>query len=74
MRIPCKPKVKKPMFSMFKSDPTKKLKKLYEAKLKSAMEAQRGGDIRSYSMLSAEADVLYKDLLAAEEAGQKTAS
>lgn len=71
MRIPCKPTVKKPMFSMFKSDPTKKLKKLYEAKLEAAMLAQRGGDIRSYSMLSAEADVLYKEFLAAEEAAQK---
>ncbi|ATX77079.1 MAG: DUF6435 family protein [Reinekea forsetii] len=55
------------MFSMFKSDPTKKLKKQYEAKLQEAMEAQRGGDIRSYSMLSEEADGLYKQFLAAEQ-------
>jgi hypothetical protein len=31
------------------------------------MEAQRGGDIRSYSMLSEEADGLYKQFLAAEQ-------
>ncbi|WP_320824721.1 DUF6435 family protein [Reinekea sp.] len=59
------------MFSMFKSDPTKKLKKLYESKLEAAMLAQRTGDIRSYSMLSAEADILYKELLAVEGAAQK---
>ena len=44
------------MFSLFKRDPVKKLNKLYESKLEQAMWAQRNGDIRSYSMLTAEAE------------------
>ncbi|MBU2895034.1 Lacal_2735 family protein [Colwellia sp. D2M02] len=46
------------MFSIFKRDPIKKLNKLYEAKLEQAMYAQRNGDIRSYSMITAEAEVI----------------
>ncbi|XQW86230.1 DUF6435 family protein [Thalassotalea piscium] len=44
------------MFSFFKKDPAKKLDKLYEAKLEQAMHAQRNGDIKSYAMLTAEAE------------------
>jgi hypothetical protein len=44
------------MFSIFKRDPIKKLNKLYEAKLEEAMHAQRNGDIKSYSMITAEAE------------------
>ncbi|MFT7006332.1 MAG: hypothetical protein ACJAXJ_000840 [Colwellia sp.] len=44
------------MFSIFKKDPIKKLNKLYEAKLEEAMHAQRNGDIKSYSMITAEAE------------------
>ncbi|MCL1140300.1 DUF6435 family protein [Shewanella pneumatophori] len=43
------------MFSIFKRDPAKKLKKQYFAKLEQAMLAQRKGDIRTYSLLTAEA-------------------
>ena len=46
------------MFNLFKSDPTKKLKKLYAIKLEEAMHAQRNGDIRTYAKLSFEADAL----------------
>jgi len=44
------------MFSIFKKDPIKKLDKLYESKLEEAMHAQRKGDIKSYAMLTAEAE------------------
>jgi len=44
------------MFSFFKKNPVKKLNTLYEAKLKEAMYAQRNGDIKSYSMITAEAE------------------
>ena len=44
------------MFSIFKKDPIKKLDKLYENKLEEAMQAQRKGDIKSYSKITAEAE------------------
>lgn len=44
------------MFSFLKKDPASKLKKEYAALLERALEAQRRGDIRSYSELSSEAD------------------
>lgn len=50
------------MFGLFSTDPTKKLRKQYNAKLEAAMQAQRNGDIRTYSMLSQEADTLWKQL------------
>lgn len=55
------------MFSIFKSDPTKKLKKQYAAKLEQAMLAQRNGDIRSYSMLTAEAEEVREQLQQVEK-------
>ena len=56
------------MFSFFKSDPVKKLEKQHSALLEKAMHAQRNGDIRSYSMITQEADDLSKkiDALKAE--------
>ncbi len=54
------------MFSLFKSDPTKKLKKEYATKLEQAMLAQRNGDIKSYSFLSEEAEAIYKQITALE--------
>jgi len=54
------------MFGFFKNSAArqaKKLQKEYESKLGEAMQAQRSGDIRSYSMLSEEADKLYKQLI-----------
>ena len=50
------------MFSIFKRDPAKKLKKRYFAKLEQAMLAQRNGDIKTYSELSAEADEIDKQI------------
>jgi len=50
------------MFGLFKSDPVKKLRKQYSAKLEEAMLAQRNGDIRSYATLSEEAQALWAQL------------
>ncbi|WP_145991624.1 MULTISPECIES: DUF6435 family protein [unclassified Shewanella] len=50
------------MFSIFKSNPTKKLNKLLSIKLEQAMHAQRNGDIKSYSQLSYEADQIDKQI------------
>ena len=52
------------MFSIFKKDPLKKLNKKYEAKLEQAMHAQRNGDIKGYSMITAEAEELANEIQA----------
>lgn len=59
------------MFSLFKKDPIKKLDKLYEAKLEEAMHAQRRGDIKSYSMITAEADEIRVKILKLQDAEKK---
>ncbi|WP_394495800.1 DUF6435 family protein [Shewanella sp. ENK2] len=48
--------------SIFKQDPIKKLNKAYEAKLEQALYAQRNGDIKSYSMITAEAENIVKQI------------
>lgn len=50
------------MFGLFKSDPASKLKKQRAHKLEQAMFAQRNGDIRKYSVLTAEAEELYAQI------------
>jgi hypothetical protein len=50
------------MFSLFKSDPTKKLNKDYFRKLEQAMLAQRNGDISSYSRITAKAEDILKEI------------
>lgn len=59
------------MFSIFKKDPLKKLNKLHDAKLEQAMHAQRNGDIRSYSMITAEAEKIEAEIKALEEANKQ---
>jgi len=54
------------MFNFLKKDPTKALQKAYERKLTEAQFAHRNGDVRSYSMLSEEADALYQKIQAAK--------
>ncbi|MDO3387164.1 DUF6435 family protein [Gilvimarinus sp. SDUM040013] len=44
------------MLSFLRKDPTKKLQKSYEAILEKAMLAQRSGDIKTYSLLTEEAE------------------
>jgi hypothetical protein len=50
------------MFNLFKSDPTKKLRKKYDTLSTQAMLAQRKGDIRLYSTLTAEAEGLWQQI------------
>jgi hypothetical protein len=46
------------MFGLFSKSPLKRLQKDHEALLTKAFQAQRNGDIRLYSTLTAEAEVL----------------
>ncbi len=48
---------------LFKSDPSKKLRKIHMEKLEAAMNAQRNGDIRSYSLITNEAEIIHKKIL-----------
>ena len=50
------------MFSFFKSDPIKKLKKQYEEKLTEATNAQRSGDIQKYALLTAESEKIWTEI------------
>lgn len=50
------------MFSFLKKDPVKKLNKTYYAKLEQAMLAQRNGDIKSYSLITAEAEKIKEQI------------
>ncbi|MCS6134746.1 Lacal_2735 family protein [Shewanella baltica] len=59
------------MFSIFKKNPLKKLTQQYNAKLEEAMHAQRKGDIRSYSMLTAEAEQIENQIKVLEKAAQQ---
>nr|WP_136250882.1 DUF6435 family protein [Ningiella ruwaisensis] len=54
------------MFGLFKSNPSKKLRKTYDMKLEQAMLAQRKGDIKTYSMLTAEAESIWAEIQAIE--------
>ncbi len=62
--------MRKKMFSIFKSDPTKKLEKIYALKLEKAMYAQRNGDIKSYSFLTLEAEQIYEEILAIKQSSK----
>lgn len=46
----------------FTTDPKKKARRAYEAKMKEAMEAQRAGDIQRYAALNEEAQSLLAEL------------
>ncbi len=50
------------MFGFLKRDPSKRLRQQYHAKLEKAMLAQRNGNIREYSFLTAEAEELKTQL------------
>lgn len=58
------------MFGMFKSNPTKRLRKERENLQKQAMLAQRRGDIRTYSMLSADVEHLNREIDEIEQGSQ----
>lgn len=46
------------MFGLFSKDPVKRLQKQHEGLLTKAFEAQRNGNIRLYSTLTAEAEAV----------------
>ena len=48
--------------TLFKRDPTKKLKKTYQQKLEAAMHALRRGDVRRNAMLVAEAEKIKAEI------------
>ena len=50
------------MFGWMKRNPEKQLRKQYHAKLEEALHAQRNGNIRQYSFLTAEAEKLREKL------------
>ncbi|WP_126802152.1 DUF6435 family protein [Aliidiomarina minuta] len=50
------------MFGLFNKSPTKKLRKKLAQLQEKSMQAQRNGDIRTHSSLSAEADELWKEI------------
>lgn len=50
------------MFGLFKSDPTKKLKKQHELLMKKAVDAQRNGNMALFANLSSEAEEIYKKI------------
>lgn len=52
------------MFSLFKSNPVKKLTKLQDIKLEQAMQAQRNGDMKSFAQLTYEADEIEQQIVA----------
>ena len=54
------------MFGWMKRDPQKQLRKQYHAKLEEALQAQRNGNIRQYSFLTAEAEKLREKLIGIE--------
>lgn len=59
------------MFGLFRKDPRKALQQQYQQKLEQAMQYQRNGDIMNYSLLSAEAAELEKQLQALDDAAAK---
>lgn len=50
------------MFGFLKANPEKKLQAKYEKLLEQGMQFQRKGDIKSYSMITAEAQEVKKAL------------
>ena len=56
------------MFGLFKRDPVEKIRKSYQKKLEEALFYERNGDLRTSSTLNVEAEKLYEQLQAAEEA------
>lgn len=60
------------MFGFLKPDPLKKLQKAYDQKLEAAMHCQRNGDIRQYSLLSEEAEDIYRRIQTLEAEQQKS--
>ncbi len=50
------------MFSFFKNNSVEKLKKRHSMLCEQAMQAQRRGDIKTYSLLTAEAEEIFEQI------------
>ncbi|XOV86703.1 MAG: DUF6435 family protein [Pseudomonadota bacterium] len=50
------------MFGIFRRDPIAKLQKELDKKVEAAFQAQRNGNIRGYSLLTAEAEAIREDI------------
>ncbi|HHC7310820.1 TPA: DUF6435 family protein [Vibrio campbellii] len=50
------------MFSFFKNNSVKKLKKRHSMLCEQAMQAQRRGDIKTYSLLTVEAEEIFEQI------------
>ena len=50
------------MFGFLKANPEKKLQAKYERLLEQGMQFQRKGDIKSYSMITADAEAVLAEL------------
>ena len=50
------------MFGLFKSNPTKTMRKQYDTLLEKAMHAQRNGDIKIFFLLTAQSEKLWKEI------------
>lgn len=50
------------MFGLFKKDPIKKLEKEYAAMMEKARDIQRSGDLKHYSRIIEESEVLAKKI------------
>ncbi len=55
------------MFSIFQRSPVKQLQKQHDMLLTKAFQAQRNGDIRQYSMLTAEAETVREQIQAMQK-------
>lgn len=56
------------MFGLFRKDPKKKLQKRYDTLLEQARDTQRGGDVVAAARLYEEAEAVYKEIQALEQA------
>tara|TARA_R110001592_G_scaffold363372_1_gene686064 strand:+ start:176346 stop:176534 length:189 start_codon:yes stop_codon:yes gene_type:complete len=61
------------MFGLFKKSPLKQWKKEHESLVSKAFHAQRNGNIRLYSVLTAQAEALREKIEGNEEDGGKHA-
>jgi hypothetical protein len=58
------------MFGLFKSDPTKKLKKQYNLLLEEARDIQRSGDLKAYARKLEEAELVWSEIEKLRSNGQ----
>lgn len=55
------------MFSLFKRDPARRLEQAYARKVNEAFQAQQNGNVRKYSLLTAEAEAIKEQISSVRE-------